>query len=112
MRERPILFSAPMVRAILDGRKTQTRRVVKPQLDLGHYLYWQEMPPLDGKTRYRRVGADYPDTEKDDGIVCPYGQPGARLWVRETWAVQRSEPCLPHERDWQELLSPTVRYLA
>lgn len=43
---------------------------------------------------------------------CPYGKIGDRLWVRETWAVQRHEPCLPHERDWQELHSPTIRYLA
>lgn len=93
MRELPILFSAPMVRASLADRKTHTRRVVQPQLDLGLYLDWQEMPPLNGKTRFRRVGADYPDTEKDDGIVCPYGQPGDRLWVREAW---RSAESLDH----------------
>jgi len=55
MKERPILFSGAMVRAILSGQKTQTRRVVK--------LY-----PAD------TVAAP-----------CPYGQPGDRLWVRETW---------------------------
>lgn len=88
MKERPILFSAPMVRAILEGRKTQTRRVVKPQLDLGLYLDWQEMDAFEGKARFRRVGPDYPDTEGDDGIVCPYGALGGRLWVRETWAIR------------------------
>lgn len=61
MKERPILFSSEMVRAILDGRKTQTRRVVNPQ------------SLLDNKTR---VTACY---------ECPYGAPGDRLWVRETW---------------------------
>lgn len=61
MKERPILFSSEMVRAILDGRKTQTRRVVNPQ------------SLLDNKTR---VTACY---------ECPYGAPGGHLWVRETW---------------------------
>ena len=61
MKERPILFSGEMVRAILDGRKTQTRRVVNPQ------------SLLDNKTR---VTACY---------ECPYGAPGGHLWVRETW---------------------------
>ena len=60
MRERPILFSAPMVRAILEGRKTQTRRVARtpPHPVHGHRLA---------------------------AATCPYGQPGDRLWVRETW---------------------------
>lgn len=65
MKERPILFSGPMVRAILDGRKTQTRRVVKNA--------WQCLP-LEN-VAYQR-----------DAIAkCPYGVPGDRLWVRETW---------------------------
>ncbi|WP_063588458.1 hypothetical protein [Achromobacter ruhlandii] len=58
MRERPIIFSGPMVRAILAGNKTQTRRVVKPQ-PAGAWA-------APGKTS------------------CPYGQPGDRLWVRES----------------------------
>src|SRR5690606_8568156 len=37
---------------------------------------------------------------------------GDRLWVRETWSVKRFEPCLDHERDWQSLGSPVVRYAA
>jgi len=108
MKERPILFSAPMVRAILEGRKTVTRRVVKPQPPArndminaaycGHPNLW--LP--NGS-----IGADTPREWK-----CPYGQPGDRLWVRETWAVQRHEPCLPHERDYQDLISPVVRYRA
>jgi len=56
MRERPILFKGPMVRAILDGTKTQTRRVVK-------FSSWPE----------------------DPGKRCPYGDVGDRLWVRETF---------------------------
>lgn len=70
MKERPILFSGPMVRAILEGRKTQTRRVVKPQPD---YVCQLEKMPFTGQ-------------HWDKRIKCHYGQPGDRLWVRETWA--------------------------
>ncbi len=75
MSERPILFSAPMVRAILAGTKTQTRRVVKPQPH-----------PL----------GDDPVTAKKR---CPYGQPGDRLWVRETFAVRGNEDGHPERTD-------------
>lgn len=65
MTERPVLFSAPMVRAILAGTKTQTRRVVKPQPEERLHAIWKRFPHQSG---------------------CPYGVPGDRLWVRETWA--------------------------
>lgn len=98
-RERPILFSAPMVRAILDGRKTQTRRIVKnPE--------WTGC--LTGDCPHDRQA----DCDAALAALCPYGAPGDRLWVREAWAVKRHEPHLPHERDYQDLLSPTIRYLA
>lgn len=78
MKERPILFSAPMVRAILDGSKTQTRRVVKPA------------PKLSGGTWYfhkRGCPVLLPNgSVAVDG--CPYGQPGDRLWVREAWSLE------------------------
>lgn len=93
MRERPILFSAPMVRAILHGRKTQTRRVVKPQPAHWRYLQpmWGTSPPpnpveFGERWLWREVGPDYPDDARDDRR-CPYGVPGDRLWVRETWAL-------------------------
>lgn len=79
--ERPILMSAPMVRAILDGRKTQTRRVVKiPRKgDHDYHLY----DPMDGK----RGDPPWPCRLGGDGryhkLACPYGAPGDRLWVRE-----------------------------
>jgi hypothetical protein len=63
-RERPILFSAPMVRALLAGTKTQTRRVRKPG---GNYRLDLVAPADGGPSR------------------CPYGAPGDRLWVREAW---------------------------
>lgn len=83
MNERPILFSGPMVRAILEGRKAQTRRVVKPQ------PRWEEDPCLccDGvwRGRYRDFvddGRDW-DVFVDEIGPCPFGQPGDLLWVRE-----------------------------
>jgi hypothetical protein len=69
-----------MVRAILDGRKTQTRRVVKPQPQVseqGNLMGDWLAKPLDGMLLPKL---------QDITIHCPYGQPGDRLWVRETWA--------------------------
>ena len=68
MTERPILFSAPMVRAILAGTKTQTRRVLKGMQPWGCN---------GGKPEWAIAGTQPP---------CPYGQPGDLLWVRETFA--------------------------
>lgn len=75
MKERPILFTGPMVRAILEGRKTVTRRVVKPQPDfLGSMV--------DPNTPFKTL-----DAGLHARITCPHGQPGDRLWVREAWAA-------------------------
>lgn len=96
MKERGIIFSAPMVRAILAGRKSQTRRIVKPQ-PLAHHgitKCWGTSP--DGfefgeKYVWTESGPDYPDGPEDERR-SPYGVPGERLWVRETWApVERAE---------------------
>lgn len=81
MKERPILFSAPMVRALLDGSKTQTRRVVKggaPSLPDG--WSWQRLGvegwyPVNGPHRGQGIGP------------CPHGVPGDRLWVREAFRL-------------------------
>ena len=74
MNFKPIIFSAPMVRALLDGSKTQTRRIVK-----GEALQWlvrdKFTPGFVAVTGNR---------------LCPYGQPGDQLWVREThWMDKR-----------------------
>ena len=86
-KERPILFSREMVRAILDGRKTQSRRVIKPQPEwkypgnyerqgVASHIYglWWITVGFGVACENQRVG------------YCPYGKPGGRLWVRETWA--------------------------
>lgn len=76
MKERPILFSGEMVRAILRGQKTQTRRIAK---DVRH-------PDLGN---WYTPGALVMEGEPQQVIhrACPYGQPGERLWVRETFAM-------------------------
>lgn len=72
MKERPILFNGPMVRALLNGTKTQTRRVAKSR-------------------KHPDAGCDVTPGElarEQKHVIdrsCPYGQPGERLWVRETW---------------------------
>lgn len=79
MKERPILFSGPMVRALLDGRKTQTRRVVK---DPGFGF------PLDGGRGWENGRPFVYGCTSDMQpvrIFSPYGEPGDRLWVRETF---------------------------
>lgn len=88
MKERPIIFSSEMVRAILEGRKTQTRRVIKPQpwsiLEGWPYVD-NPIEVVDHETK--RVKTIYSDEKMNRFVkkaVCPYGQPGDRLWVRET----------------------------
>lgn len=83
MKERPIIFSAPMVRAILDGRKTQTRRVINPQPTVSEQRLRELGAWADDLTLSEQVNAAF-----QAGCIdarCPYGRPGDRLWVRETW---------------------------
>jgi hypothetical protein len=86
MKERPILFAAAMVRAILDGRKTQTRRVLKNQPE----IIKDPFPTTDevkGVFKFKESTGIYQCLGMQNLIeTCPYGQPGDRLWVRETWA--------------------------
>lgn len=80
MKSRPILFSAPMVRAILAGTKTQTRRVVRPTINgctVGVYS-----DSARGPYECVNVGDDG-DPVDSEPIRCPYGVPGDELWVRE-----------------------------
>jgi len=81
-KERPILFSGAMVRAILEGKKSQTRRVWKMPRGLDWYV--------SGSARGEETGdicqPDGPWWGHVEEMRCPYGRPGDRLWVRETWA--------------------------
>jgi hypothetical protein len=88
-RERPILFSAPMVRAILDGRKTQTRRVVRRQFAADAVVAEVGATTPEGWQVSGHSGLWWDDAGAciDDAIRCPYGMPGDRLWVRETHAI-------------------------
>jgi hypothetical protein len=70
VKERPILFNGDMVRAIMSGAKTQTRRI------------YAGSPKLDGEIHPDGSGEKWTDWGK-----CPFGQPGDRLWVRETWGL-------------------------
>ncbi|WP_313316446.1 hypothetical protein [Pseudomonas sp.] len=86
-KERPILFSGPMVRAIIAGRKTVTRREIKPRMRSADTQFELHQQP-DGSWRplhtFDESCMDAKGTEHP--IVCPYGQVGDRLWVREAWA--------------------------
>lgn len=79
VRERPILFSGRLVRAILEGRKSVTRRVVKQQ---PQDKWGQGVHQSDGLFR---VHGRF--SQLDGYVLCPYGAPGDRLWVRETHAI-------------------------
>lgn len=85
MKERPILFNGPMVRAILDGSKTQTRRVVNPQ------PLWVADPCVPFKTS---------DADPKGVISCPYGKAGDGLWVRETFGIGRATDWTYYRSQW------------
>lgn len=106
MTERPIIFSAEMVRAILEGRKTQTRRIVRlpHQNPLGAW----EATTVGGDRARRADGSPVPrmaaiwHTRTGDTLACPYGLPGDRLWVIQgagSWAGLS-----PEERFWSRVV--------
>lgn len=86
MKERPILFSGPMVRAILSGAQTQMRRALKPQpyFDNRGLLWWE----------WSRSAGSAGQPSDEWLKHCPYGAPGDVLWVRETWAPSDLAPVL------------------
>lgn len=101
MKELPILFSGEMVRAILEGRKTQTRRVMKPQptrqitswtndVEAGDVVMWRGEPCRlrESNGRNKRAAGELTPVS----IVCPYGKPGDRLWVKETFWRDERDP--------------------
>lgn len=87
MKERPLPCKGWEVRAIREGRKTQTRRLVKdPGWNPGEYqrvhVLLNSDPKIGLQAYFERDGQDI-----KPGIPCPYGQPGDRLWVREIWGM-------------------------
>lgn len=95
MRERPILFNGAMVRAILDGRKTQTRRAVKLPWAPASLGEW-EAGTISADPAANSTGLPIPlqgciwHTRTGKSLMCPHGQSGDRLWVRETWGYRGS----------------------
>ena len=100
MKERPIIFSGEMVKALLDGRKTQTRRVIGVRNTLRtedvHRNHNDEITCVLSNfgefwslgLGWKVAGIDYSDAAI---IRCPYGQVGQQLWVRETWCPVNDE---------------------
>lgn len=103
MKERAIIFSGPMVTAILDGTKTQTRRLMKPQPILSQsHVSWGSVSdpwhrnafsdtPLKGLGRSGKRKTIWYSEDNCGNLIgeyrpCPYGAPGDRLWVRETYS--------------------------
>jgi hypothetical protein len=94
VRERPVLFSGEMVRAILDGRKTQTRRLVTAKS-------WDPTDMVLRRVVHHgdpRLGMQAYFGDEHWGIGCPFGVPGNRLWVRETWAAMVDSSTLRAKR--------------
>lgn len=95
LKERPILFSAPMVRAILEGRKTVTRRAVKgfqiptedTAIPIGDRQRWSAIGQRDPRYGFCVFGSTEAECAKEleQYAPCPYGKRGDRLWVRETF---------------------------
>ena len=114
IREMGIIMSGESVRAILEGRKTQTRRVIKPQpfyypgdqkLELSPFWTWTK-----GKIGYDSIHSDWPNCLIKH---CPYGQIGDRLWVKETFVIEDTRSYaynitiptdrpLKFEQDWED----------
>jgi hypothetical protein len=92
MKDRPILFSGEMVRAILEGRKTMTRRIIKPQpIQPAPGAYFDAYNKSAQWNWWTPDGRQY----LDKIIKCPYGQPSDRLWVRETFSNSRMDDSIP-----------------
>lgn len=80
MKERPVIFNGVMVRAILDGRKTQTRRAISDR-----HLHLIEVASQVGECYPLESGIDHANSQSYYREHCPFGQVGDRLWVRETF---------------------------
>jgi hypothetical protein len=98
-KERPIIFSGPMIKKIREGKKTQTRRVIWPQPEL------VDGDPDNFEWCSPRSGCVAAESPEELAAISPYGVPGDRLWVRETWGLANTCPggdffCKP---DWVQI---------
>lgn len=107
-KERPILFSSEMVREILDGRKTQTRRVMKPQPDRVVSGLERRITAAGNWLWGNRIGSLIEATSRK----CPYGQPGDLLWVRETWQTWQVFDDIKPTQMPAEKMKHGINYLA
>jgi len=106
--ERPIVFSAPMVRSILEGQKTVARSPIKVQPPAGHrwrgWVVDSTNSKIVGKASFGEDGSAL--SRKPVYARCPYGKPGDRLWVRETFAALSPgeyEPVRPRQGYGQDI---------
>jgi len=103
MKQHPILFNGPMVRASLNGSKTQTRRIVKIKPPMSNPPYFatgnvlSDLPRQPGAFMEFRYDKQMPDSASFL-IKCPFGQVGDQLWVRETWM-----PDAPRDGTWADI---------
>jgi len=102
-----MLFTGEMVRALLSGRKTQTRRIMKPQPSPG---FLPEVGLYHRTEVDKRSGIEHPSKDLYYGVAdenedypCPYGQPGDRIWVRETFLMEVGAPI--YRADYEELVA-------
>lgn len=92
MKEKSLTFNSPMVRAILEGRKTQTRIIVDRLSKHGRITEFQRSDTLGYDWTFRNKKLLRNDFTNDDFLeLCPYGQPGDRLWVREKFKTAHDE---------------------
>lgn len=118
VKERPILFSGPMVRAILEGRKTMTRRVVKFDpaenwCDLKEPSLWVDKIARERTAFALSRGDRHKPDQRSLWMLCPYGEVGEKLWVRETWQCTEEElPLLPLDPALWTYWQKRVRYAA
>lgn len=99
--QRPIIFSTEMVRAILEGRKTQTRRVITKVSSSEKFVDLKTDLGFPASVGWCWVGFQSQPNLSPAYFKCPLGQPGDQLWVREAWATHKAlDPCKP--RNLQE----------
>lgn len=94
MKEHPILFSTEMVKAILAGNKTQTRRIVKAEIPVNITKIIESDIDKQFHELWKGGVSEYL-------IKCPYGQPGDLLWVRETWAQVKGSDKIHFKADFK-----------